>query len=239
MATFGDAQAVNLANAAQLTANGYTGYSLVTNDAWAILFPTPANCASISEIVYRNAVSSGSVTSVCCVWHSNGDLVSNGVSNQVVVTGTTPTYRSYAFATPPTLSPSTNYFFGIITDANTLSTYGKTNEGTATLRKDYLNDYTSPQALTNNEEVANRTQVWYATYTPTGATLTQEGYRWRLDDGDQANATWAAAQDTGITASANTTRRLRMLIDSSGDAPSANYQLEYKEANDANWTTIT
>jgi hypothetical protein len=71
------------------------------------------------------------------------------------------------------------------------------------------------------------------------ATLTQEGYRWRIDDGDQANATWAVAQDTGITAPANTVRRLRVIIDSSGDANAAQFQLEYKEANDANYTKVS
>ena len=77
---------------------------------------------------------------------------------------------------------------------------------------------------------------------PTGGaapTVTQEGYRWRLDDGDQANATWAANQDTGITAPANTVRRLRVILDTSGDANAAQYQLEYKEANDANWTKVS
>jgi hypothetical protein len=69
--------------------------------------------------------------------------------------------------------------------------------------------------------------------------ITQEGYRWRLDDGNQANATWAASQDTGITAPANTTRRLRVLLDTSGDANATTYQLEYKEANDANWTKVS
>jgi hypothetical protein len=72
-----------------------------------------------------------------------------------------------------------------------------------------------------------------------GATTTQEGYRWRLDDGDQANATWAAVQDTGITCPANSVRRLRVLVDTTGDVNSAQFQLEYKEANDANWTKVS
>jgi hypothetical protein len=72
-----------------------------------------------------------------------------------------------------------------------------------------------------------------------GSSTTQEGYRWRLDDGDQANATWAANQDTGITAPVNTTRRLRVIIDTTGDANAATYQLEYKEANDANYTKVS
>jgi len=73
---------------------------------------------------------------------------------------------------------------------------------------------------------------------PIGVT-TQEGYRWRLDDGTETTATWAANQDTGIVAPANSVRRLRLLLDTSGDANAANYQLEYKEANAANWTAIS
>jgi len=73
---------------------------------------------------------------------------------------------------------------------------------------------------------------------PIGVT-TQEGYRWRLDDGTETTATWAANQDTGIVAPANSVRRLRLVLDTSGDANAANYQLEYKEANAANWTAIS
>lgn len=83
---------------------------------------------------------------------------------------------------------------------------------------------------------------WYiVSLAPAGAaalTITQEGYRWRLDDGSESTATWAAAQDTGITAPANAIRRLRFILDTSGDANAATYQLEYKEANDAGWTKV-
>ncbi|MEN6537916.1 MAG: hypothetical protein ABFD60_07800 [Bryobacteraceae bacterium] len=83
-----------------------------------------------------------------------------------------------------------------------------------------------------------RIESWAAADLST-ATFTQEGYRWRNDDGDEANATWTAAQDTGITAPANAVRRIRFIVDTAGDTNAALYQLEYKEANDANWTKVT
>lgn len=55
--------------------------------------------------------------------------------------------------------------------------------------------------------------------------LIQEGFRFRLDDDDENSATWAAAQDTNITAPAGAVRRLRMILDTIGDAPSMQRQL--------------
>jgi len=60
----------------------------------------------------------------------------------------------------------------------------------------------------------------------TSVTLTQEGYRFRNDDGSESGATWKASQDTNINLPANTAARLRILIDGSDDPDSANYQLE-------------
>jgi hypothetical protein len=64
----------------------------------------------------------------------------------------------------------------------------------------------------------------------TAATYEQEGYRWRDDDGTETTATWAAAQDTstGITISIGTNIRLRMLVNTTNDAPSQGYELQHR-----------
>jgi hypothetical protein len=58
--------------------------------------------------------------------------------------------------------------------------------------------------------------------------LDQEGFRFRNDDGSESAATWMADQDTNVMLAADTTARLRVLINTSLDPGSKNYQLEYR-----------
>lgn len=65
----------------------------------------------------------------------------------------------------------------------------------------------------------------------TAATVDQEGYRWRNDNGSETTATWLAAQDTNITQPAETNTRLRTLLNSTGDVASTQYRLDYKRSD--------
>ena len=69
--------------------------------------------------------------------------------------------------------------------------------------------------------------------------ITQLRFRWRMDDGNEDGATWAQAESANITVPAGDVRRLRFLVDTSGDTASVTYQLEMKEANDATWRVVT
>lgn len=82
------------------------------------------------------------------------------------------------------------------------------------------------------------TQVWVVV-DYTAATATQEGFRFRYDDNDEALATWIAAQDTNISRLSNFNTRLRVLLDTSGDAGAQQYQLEYKEKVSGSWTPLS
>jgi hypothetical protein len=62
------------------------------------------------------------------------------------------------------------------------------------------------------------------------ATLDQEGFRLRNDDGDEDAASWKEAQDANITAPKNANIRLRMIVDATGDPATAQYQLEYRRS---------
>jgi hypothetical protein len=64
-----------------------------------------------------------------------------------------------------------------------------------------------------------------------GITFTQEGFRWRYDDGDQVGATFSAAQDEPSAASIGLTKRLRVIVDVTGNpgSPAAEqFQLQYR-----------
>lgn len=66
----------------------------------------------------------------------------------------------------------------------------------------------------------------------------QEGYRWRNDDASESAATWAAAQDTLLTAPVTSERRLRGLVNTTNDAPSQGYTLQYRRTTDSIWRDV-
>lgn len=72
------------------------------------------------------------------------------------------------------------------------------------------------------------------------ASLDQEGYRFRNDDGSESAATWRQNQDTVDEVARDTNIRLRVLVDASGNPNSEQYRLDYKEASDgaAEWRAV-
>jgi hypothetical protein len=59
------------------------------------------------------------------------------------------------------------------------------------------------------------------------STLDQEGFRFRNDDGSETTATWAAAQDTNLTAPAGT-GRIRFILNDTGDSAAITPLFEYR-----------
>ena len=72
----------------------------------------------------------------------------------------------------------------------------------------------------------------------TSATLEQEGFRWRDDNGSETGASWLAAQDAQISRVISTNTRLRMLVNATSDPASSQYQLEYKLSTDAAYRKV-
>lgn len=70
------------------------------------------------------------------------------------------------------------------------------------------------------------------------ATLDLEAFRWRDESGNEATPTWAAAQNTNITAASGVNRRLRVLLDATGDPAAAQYKLQYKLSTDTLWDDV-
>lgn len=68
-------------------------------------------------------------------------------------------------------------------------------------------------------------------------TLEQEGFRWVEDNGSESGSSFSAAQDTSITAAAGATKRLRMLINSTGDAATKQYKLQWKKSG-GTWADV-
>jgi hypothetical protein len=93
-----------------------------------------------------------------------------------------------------------------------------------------LNEYAG------TSDTAQLTIVYYT------STIEQEGFRFRNDDGSESAATWKANQDTNITLAADTSTRIRMLLNATGDPASIGAQLEarYKPSGGAfgPWTKV-
>jgi hypothetical protein len=60
-------------------------------------------------------------------------------------------------------------------------------------------------------------------------TREQEGFRWGVDDGNEAAHTFEAAQDTNISIADTQSRLLRALVNATGDPATAAYTLRYQK----------
>jgi hypothetical protein len=72
-----------------------------------------------------------------------------------------------------------------------------------------------------------------------GGATDQEGFRFRNDDGDEAGATFAEAQDTNITAPLDTNLRMRFIVDGTGDPAATQYQLEAKLSTESDYWKVS
>jgi hypothetical protein len=119
----------------------------------------------------------------------------------------------------PTRNGSTFYTPTSITDPTPYSTYRRAGIGT----------YIQTNTGTNTLNIASFLAADLVT-----ETWTQEGYRWRADDGSETTATWLETQDTPITRALSTPTRLRLLLDTAAaDPATTQVRLDYKEDSEA------
>lgn len=86
---------------------------------------------------------------------------------------------------------------------------------------------------------ASGTTGLLAAIEPAAPEYEQEGFRFRNDDGSETAATWAAAQDTNISAAAGI-KRLRMLTDEKnvGNPPATRLKMQYRKVGDDGWRDL-
>ena len=72
----------------------------------------------------------------------------------------------------------------------------------------------------------------------TVATLDQNRFLFRYDDGNESGATPLAAENTDIWRNRYKPARLRFTIDATGDADATNFLLECRKVGDTNWHII-
>ena len=72
-----------------------------------------------------------------------------------------------------------------------------------------------------------------------GASLDQLKYRWRYDDNNEALANWVVAEDTSISVSTNDRRRVRIMIDATGDPNAFQGRLQFRRKDVADsWRDV-
>lgn len=72
---------------------------------------------------------------------------------------------------------------------------------------------------------------------PVGITLDQKSFRFRLDDGGEASATWDGNQEANLTKEAGN-ERLRFIVNASGDPAADAYQLEWSKVGEDVWRKV-
>jgi hypothetical protein len=70
------------------------------------------------------------------------------------------------------------------------------------------------------------------------ATLEQEGYRWRDDDGSESAATWLQSQDVNLSRGKNVNTRLRVIVNANENPDSQQFQLEVRKQGVGAWQKI-
>ena len=72
----------------------------------------------------------------------------------------------------------------------------------------------------------------------TQLTSTQEGYRWRNDDGTETTATWLADQDADVSVAELVTVRLRGIVDWEDDPEPGQIGIEYRRTGVGDWRAV-
>ncbi len=83
-----------------------------------------------------------------------------------------------------------------------------------------------------------RIGVLFALRPAASGAVEQEGFRFRTDDGSETTATWAAAQDTNLTAPLSTNLRLRLLANATGDPAAIAYTLYHQKNGSGGYTAV-
>jgi hypothetical protein len=108
--------------------------------------------------------------------------------------------------------------------------------------KYYVGDYSAGMPATLP---AGTDYTWYGFNIRCGvddvvsATIEQEGFRARKDDGSESAATFLLeAQDADFKAPLDTNLRIRFLVNTIGDVATTPFQLEYRKSGDTPWNKV-
>ena len=171
------------------------------------------------------------------VYNSSGTTLIAEGTGEVAVSGSSPTtwqghmtqsaVKAAGGASPGQLVGGTTYLLVVANDqGGTYILYSR--RSLAGGLSYYPTDYTSgmPASISQDGALDHEYCIRCGVSDAVVATIEQEGFRFRNDDGSESAATWKANQDTNITLAADTAFRLRFLLKATGNPDSINAQAE-------------
>jgi hypothetical protein len=246
--------------------NATSTLSSITYDGQTCTIDRDQNFVTSSQ-VYRAAIShlpdaslsgSGSKTVVVTMGQSTDEIAStvqayDGIDQSTgPVRSGSPNGNNTANETEANRTASITCQSGDLVIA-CIQCWDDTNDGSRTMNgqiRQQANGSDSDQTnCWSNEETSTGTSVTVSSNFCTciaglalvpsgGATLEQEGFRWYNDDEDENSSTPAADQDADITAPAEAVRRLRMIVNATGDPDTQQYKLQFRKVGDSTWQTV-
>ncbi len=211
------------------TSIGASSQATGLNQIYGSSHTSPNPVGDITSLSAYVNTSFGTAAYKAVITNSSRAIVTGGVGAVSATITTTPAWRDSAYSTAPTVVSATTYFLHAIFSTSATIRYDTGGGANTSNDQSFGNSYTSPSNPSGGTLGTKRYSI-YATYiTPETGTFTQEGYRFRNDDGSETSATWLAAQDTDTSKAKEENVRLRVLIDTTGDAPSRQFQLEQRK----------
>lgn len=172
------------------------------------------------------------------VYETSGGTIGARVGSEVTVTVGTGSAEYTSVANIP-LTNGTEYTIAVRHQVSGVSWNMRFVAGPGGTQ--LVDDGTNNTALPNpfgTPGATDTNRTYFFAVVTTSVALEQEGARFRNDDGSETTATWAAAQDANVTAPLGANLRLRVLVDTTDDAPSTAYTLRYKKSTDSVYVPV-
>lgn len=225
------------------------GRSLVWNNA---TYQCPGSGSFNVQELSCYCYSTAAVNLLLGIYDTSGNLVGEGTAKVAMqADGGSPTWQGHMTeaavkaaggSSPCVLTGGTSYYLAVYTDALSSASYVRYDNAGVGIRFVSGGDNLTamPATLPAYSSASNMAYAIRCGVDPAGGvTLDQEGFRFRNDDGDEAGASWAADQDVGLTAPVDQNKRLRFIVNATGDPGAKAFQLEYKKSTDSQWIKVT
>jgi hypothetical protein len=203
---------------------------------------TQSSTTDARTISWTNGMPTASGSSALCVFNSS---FASGNGHAITLPATTTPRRAWILVSPyntPVHNLNISLTDGSATPiATTITGVGGTFNP-FTIIIDYQADTTTTLVVSFSEQatapqtVCLQAAAWAAS--GPAPSLEQEGFRFGIDEANEAGHTWSQNQDTDDSVSIGTSRLLRMLINATLDPASAAYTLRYQKNGSGGYVAV-
>jgi hypothetical protein len=135
-----------------------------------VSFPAPADASTVTGLTFYSTGSTGGINfKAVAVKQSDLTILTNGISNVGTVPNSSGAWGTVTFPTPPSITPSTNYIFMLVTDAAGGFSYQYDSIAAYTNYFDNSNSYATPtDPIDASTAVGDFIWSMYITYASSG-----------------------------------------------------------------------